>query len=83
MYKDKGSGFVINKAINDMFVRTLITSGTTFVSSLCLFIFAGGIVSDIAFAICIGIFFGTYSSIYVAAPAILIMEKLNLSPRKA
>lgn len=83
MYKDKGSGFVINKAINDMFVRTIITSGTTFVSSLCLFIFAGGIVSDIAFAICIGIFFGTYSSIYVAAPAILLMEKLNLSPRRA
>jgi preprotein translocase subunit SecF len=83
MYKEKGSGFVINKAINDMFVRTIITSGTTFVSSLCLFIFAGGIVSDIAFAICIGIFFGTYSSIYVAAPAILLMEKLNLAPRKA
>ena len=83
MYKDKGSSFIINKAINDMFVRTLITSGTTFVSSLCLFIFAGGIVSDIAFAICIGIFFGTYSSIYVAAPAILVMEKLNLSPKRA
>lgn len=82
MYKEKGSGFIINKAINDMFVRTLITSGTVFVSSLCLFIFAGGIVSDIAFAICIGIFFGTYSSIYVAAPAILIMEKLNLSPKR-
>ncbi|MBC7465428.1 MAG: protein translocase subunit SecF [Bdellovibrio sp.] len=83
MYKDKGSAFVINKSINDMFVRTVITSGTTFVSSLCLFIFAGGIVSDIAFAICIGIFFGTYSSIYVAAPAILVMEKLNLSPKRA
>lgn len=82
-YKEKGFGFIINKAINDMFVRTLITSGTVFVSSLCLFIFAGGIVSDIAFAICVGIFFGTYSSIYVAAPAILIMEKLNLSPRRA
>lgn len=82
-YKEKGFGFIINKAINDMFVRTLITSGTVFISSLCLFIFAGGIVSDIAFAICIGIFFGTYSSIYVAAPAILIMEKLNLSPRRA
>ncbi|MFZ4403169.1 MAG: protein translocase subunit SecF [Pseudobdellovibrionaceae bacterium] len=74
---EKGISFIINKAINDMFVRTLITSGTTFVSALCLYIFADGMVSDIAFAICIGIFFGTYSSIYVAAPLILLMEKFK------
>ncbi len=82
-YKGQSLGFIINKAINDMFVRTLITSGTVFVSALSLYIFAGGVVSDIAFAICIGVFFGTYSSIYVAAPLILFMEKLNNSPRKA
>ncbi len=82
-YKGRGLGFIINKAINDMFVRTLITSGTVFVSALCLYHFAGGVVSDIAFAICIGVFFGTYSSIYVAAPLILIMDKLNMSPQKA
>lgn len=80
-FKEKGSVFIINRAINDMLGRTLITSGTVFVTALCLYIFAGGVVSDIAFAICIGIFFGTYSSIYVAAPLILLMEKLNLSPR--
>ena len=79
-FRKKGSVFVINRAINDMLGRTLITSGTVFVTSLCLYLFAGGIVSDIAFAISIGIFFGTYSSIYVAAPLILIMEKLNLAP---
>lgn len=83
MYTDRGFGFIINKAVNDMFVRTLITSGTVFISSLCLYLFAGGVVSDIAFAICIGVLFGTYSSIYVAAPLILVMEKLHLSPRKA
>lgn len=82
-YKGRGLGFIINKAINDMFVRTLITSGTVFVSALCLYIFAGGVVSDIAFAICIGVFFGTYSSIYVAAPLILIMDKLNMSPQRS
>ncbi|MGZ3691783.1 MAG: protein translocase subunit SecF [Pseudobdellovibrio sp.] len=83
VYKGKGYTFIINRAINDMLGRTLITSGTVFVSSLSLYFFAGGVVSDIAFAICVGIFFGTYSSIYVAAPLILIMEKLNLSPRAA
>lgn len=76
-YKDKGMRFIINRAINDMLERTLITSGTVFVSALCLFLFAGGTVSDIAFAICVGIIFGTYSSIYVAAPLILLTEKLT------
>ena len=81
LYKDKGYSFIINRSINDMLSRTLITSGTVFVSALSLYLFAGGVVSDIAFAISIGIFFGTYSSIYVAAPLILVMEKLKLSPR--
>ncbi len=67
---------IINKAINEMFVRTLITSGTTFTSALCLFLIADGTVADIAFAIAVGIFFGTYSSIYVAAPLILVTDKL-------
>ena len=66
-----------------MLSRTLITSGTVFVSALCLYLIAGGVVSDIAFAICIGIFFGTYSSIYIAAPLILIMEKLKPSGHPA
>lgn len=76
-YRKEGFAFIINKSINDMLGRTLITSGTVFVSSLCLYFFAGGVVSDIAFALCIGIFFGTYSSIYVAAPMILITDKLR------
>lgn len=82
-YREKGIHFIINRAINDMFGRTIITSGTTFVSALCLYLFADGTVSDIAFAICIGIFFGTYSSIYVAAPFVLIMEKLKLARKAA
>lgn len=83
IYRDKSSSFVINKAINDMLGRTLITSGTVFTSAVCLYIFAGGVVADIAFTISIGIFFGTYSSVYVAAPLILLMEKLGLSPKSA
>lgn len=76
-YHAKGYRFIINKAINDMLHRTLITSGTVFTSALCLFLFSGGTVGDIAFAICIGIVFGTYSSIYVAAPIVLLMDKLT------
>jgi preprotein translocase subunit SecF len=77
-YRHKDFSFVINKSINDMLGRTLITSGTVFISALCLFVFADGVVADIAFAICIGILFGTYSSIYVAAPMILLCDKMKL-----
>jgi preprotein translocase subunit SecF len=76
-YKDRGWKFIINKAINDMLGRTLITSGTVFISSLCLLIFSEGTVKDIAFCLTIGIFFGTYSSIYVAAPLIYVTDKLR------
>lgn len=76
-FSEKGYGYIINRAINDMFTRTLITSGTTFTCAICLYIFGGGTVADIAFALAIGIFFGTYSSIYVAAPMVLWMDKLK------
>lgn len=81
-YHTKGFGFIINKSINEMLIRTLITSGTTFVSALCLYIFADGTVEDIAFSMCVGIFFGTYSSIYVAAPLVLLMEKIGAKAPK-
>lgn len=68
---------VINKAINDMLGRTFITAGSLFISALCLYLFTTGVVSDIAFAITVGIFFGTYSSIYVAAPLVLLVDKLQ------
>lgn len=77
-YHDRSSKFIVNKAINDMLSRTIITSGTVFTSALCLWIFSTGTVSDIAFAITIGMFFGTYSSIFVAAPMMILMEKMKL-----
>lgn len=77
LYHDRGWKFIINKAINDMLVRTIITSGTVFTSAFCLYLFADGTVKDIAFALTVGIIFGVYSSIYVAAPMILIFDKLR------
>lgn len=76
-YRHKDFSFVINKSINDMLGRTLITSGTVFISALCLWIFADGVVADISFAISVGIVFGSYSSIYVAAPSILLFQKIK------
>lgn len=79
----KGSKFIINRSINEMLIRTLITSGSTFVSAICLYVFADGTVEDIAFAISVGVFFGTYSSIYVAAPLVMAMEKLGAMKKAA
>lgn len=78
-YKDRGTKFIINKAINDMLGRTFITAGSLLLSAICLYVFADGVVQDIAFAITVGLIFGTYSSIYVAAPLILFFEKLKPS----
>lgn len=80
-YKDKGTKYIINRAINEMLGRTFKTSGTVMISAASLWAFAGGTVGDIAFAITIGIIFGTYSSIYIAAPLILLMENINLVPK--
>lgn len=81
LYHDKSLGFIINKAINDMFVRTLVTSGTTLVSALSLLFLAGGTVGEIALIMVFGIIFGTYSSIYVAAPLIIYFDKFKLMQR--
>ncbi len=76
-YRDKGLRFVINKAINDMLGRTILTAFTTLLAVLGLLFFGGGVIADIAFTLTIGIIVGAYSSIYVAAPLIMVMEKLK------
>jgi preprotein translocase subunit SecF len=76
-HRREGFRFVINKAVNDMLGRTIITALTTFMSTMTLWYFADGTVKDIAFALSVGIVAGTYSSIYVAAPFVLLTEKLS------
>jgi preprotein translocase subunit SecF len=62
---------VINRSINEMLARTLMTSGTTLLVLMALFIFGGEIIHAFAFTLIIGIVVGTYSSIYVASSALL------------
>jgi len=59
---------VVNLAINRTLTRTLLTSLTTFLATLALFIFGTGIVSDFALTFMVGIFTGTFSSIFIASP---------------
>ena len=65
---------VINLSINETLSRTILTSTTTLVVVLALFVLGGGVIHDFAFAILVGVIVGTYSSIFVASPVILIWE---------
>ena len=66
---------VINESINEVLSRTLITSLTTFFGAAALFVFGGEVIHDFAFAIMMGIIVGTYSSIFVASPVVLLLGK--------
>jgi SecD/SecF fusion protein len=66
---------IINQALNQTLSRTIITSGTVFIATLCLFIFGGGEINDFAFTFLIGIVTGTYSSIYIASVIVLWKHK--------
>ena len=73
----KGENFelIANDAINRTLSRTLITSGTTLLVVLVLFILGGDVLKGFAFALLVGIGIGTYSSIFVATPVVLELRK--------
>jgi SecD/SecF fusion protein len=62
---------IMNRSINDTLSRTVLTGGTTVLSTLALYFLGGPVLHDFAFAILIGILVGTYSSLFVAAPIVL------------
>lgn len=64
-------GITINKSINQTLSRTILTSGTTLMVVICLYMFGGGVIHDFALALLIGVSVGTYSSIFVASPILL------------
>src|SRR5262249_14541803 len=68
---------VLNDSINQTLSRTILTSGLTFLTVLALFLFGGDIINNFAFAMVIGIVVGTYSSIAVASPLVLIYMNLR------
>ncbi len=70
----KGDRFdVVNAAINDTLPRTILTSLTTLFVVLTLFIFGGEVLHGFSIALLIGIIVGTYSSIFIASPSVLML----------
>ena len=62
---------VVDHSINDSLSRTIITSVTTFIVVLVLWLFGGAVINLFAFAMMIGVIVGTYSSIFVACPLVV------------
>ncbi|OGR25676.1 MAG: protein-export membrane protein SecF [Desulfuromonadaceae bacterium GWB2_53_15] len=70
---------IFNNSINEVLSRTIITSLTTFLAALSLFIFGGEVIHDFSLALLIGIGVATYSSVFVASPIVVLLENRALS----
>lgn len=75
---------VMNSALNQTLSRTIMTSGTTLIVVIALFIYGGAVIHNFALALLVGIVVGTFSSIYIACPLVLWLgvNRVNLTPVK-
>jgi preprotein translocase subunit SecF len=75
---------IVNLSVNETLSRTVITSGTTFITVLALYLFGGAVINGFALALLVGIAVGTYSSIYVASAAALMLgiSRADMMPVK-
>jgi preprotein translocase subunit SecF len=71
---------VVNISLNETLNRTVITSLTTMMVVVILFIWGGKVINLFAFALIVGIFIGTYSSLFVASPVMVYFEKRSAGP---
>lgn len=73
-FRRRDFGEVMNTSINETLSRTILTSTTTLIVVVALFVLGGGVIHDFAFALLIGVIVGTYSSIFVASPILLVFQ---------
>lgn len=73
-YKETILEEIINLSLNSTLSRTLMTSLTTLLALLALFIFGGNVISSFIIALIWGVIVGTYSSIFVASPALIFLK---------
>lgn len=72
---------LLNTSINQTLSRTVITSGTTLLTVVALFIFGGEVINDFAFTMMVGVIIGTYSSIYMSCSILHFWKKI-FKPKK-
>ncbi len=74
---------VMNLSVNQTLSRTVLTSGTTFLSALALYLFGGDVIRGFAFIMTVGVLVGTYSSVFIACPFALLWENWFSADAKA
>jgi preprotein translocase subunit SecF len=70
---------IFNDSINEVLSRTIVTSFTVFLAAASLFFFGGEVIHDFAFALLVGVLVGTYSSVFVASPVVVLLETRALA----
>jgi preprotein translocase subunit SecF len=83
LFKDVDFYSIVNRAVNDTLPRTILTSFSTLLAVGALYLFSDGVVQQIAFTLAIGILIGSFSTIYIAAPLVIIMDKLEQKREQA
>jgi len=78
--RDKKFDRVVNISINETLSRTILTSATVFFVTLAMNIWGTGVIRDFAFAMNVGVIVGTYSSIFVAAPILIWLNRRFFKP---
>ena len=81
-YMKKTLDDIMNISLNETLNRTVITSLTTMMVVVILFVWGGQVINLFAFALIVGVFVGTYSSLFVASPVMVFFEKRSSGPRK-
>ena len=82
--RDMSMDYLFDLSLTQTLSRTIITSGTTLITVICLLVFGGSLIYGFALAVTIGIVFGTFSSVYVASTWALLLkiQRANLLPMK-
>jgi preprotein translocase subunit SecF len=77
LHKHKKDSFeqILNRSINETLPRSILTHGTTLSSLTALAIFGGEVIRPFALVMFFGVFTGTFSSIYIASPVLMLIEK--------
>ena len=74
-YKREDLGGILNRSINQTLPRSVLTHGTTMATTLAMLVFAGEVIRPWAWVMTFGVFTGTFSSIYIAGPILLFIER--------
>lgn len=74
-HRREGLEKIINMSVNETLGRTIITTATSLLVLIALFVLGGGVIRPFAFALLVGFVSGVYSTIFIATPVILLLEK--------